>query len=417
MQNEPNFVRRRRITSAVVTRRYGNIAVLWTPKNEHKTNPNKPNLLDTRHLILHTVRLLQDAKIMSRDKLKTAMLGLKDGGESLLSIAAQSQYFDIVAVAEKETELAQETAKLYGCAAFDDYRQFVIQNELDCVLAAAGMYSCEQHLRAAIKKKFNVFKLKPLARNFEEASELVRLAKVEGVNLSIAVPLRFGEMFAQLKSTLDKSAVEQISLVTIVSEYRKEHRPAWHNDPKSAGGGVLLREGYEIIDLLVRTFGVPEQVYSLVTNIASDRQQRHALTEDSAVVTMKYGSDLCVNLVVTRAPGPQSDSENIRCFGKEKVLILTRDKMRIESRAGEKLKQKRLSYDENEAVKESLENFALSILEPQENTLLCSGQEQLKNMAVIEAAYLSSRTGMPEQPRRILAIEEIEPKLFWAAGK
>jgi len=334
-----------------------------------------------------------------------------------LGIAAGSQYFDIVAVAEKETEVAQNTARQYGCAAFDDYRQLVIQNELDCLLVAAGLYSCEQHIRSAIKKKFNIFKLKPPARNFEEASELVRLAKAEGVKLSVGVPLRFGEVFAQLNSVIETGTVEQVSLVTVDSEYRREYRPAWHNDPNLAGGGALLREGYEIIDLMVQVFGVPELVYSLVTNTASDRQQRHALTEDSAVVTMKYGSDLCVNLVVTRALGPQSEIENTRCFGKEKVLILCRDKMRIEDRTGRKLKQKRLAYDESAAMKESLESFAMSILEPQEHKLQCSGQEQLKNMAVIEAAYLSSRTGMPEQPRRILALEEVEPMLFWAGGK
>jgi predicted dehydrogenase len=354
---------------------------------------------------------------MAKDKLRSAILGLKDAGDLLLSIAAGSEYFDVVAVAEKETEVAESTAKQYGCAAFDDYRQLVIQNELDCLLVAAGLYSCEQHIRSAIKKKFNIFKLKPLARNFEEASELVKLAQAEAVKLSVSVPLRFGEGFARLQSAIEKAAVEQISLVTAVSEYRREHRPAWHGDPELAGGGVLLREGYEIIDLFVQVFGVPEQVYSLVTNTASDRQQRHALTEDSAVVTMKYGSDLSVNLVATRAPGPQAISESICCFGKEKVLLLSREKMRIEDRTGRKLKQKRLAYDDSAAMKKSLESFAMSILKPQEHKLQCSGQEQLKNMAVIEAAYLSSRTGMPEQPRRILALEEMEPRLFWTAKK
>jgi predicted dehydrogenase len=354
---------------------------------------------------------------MSDRKLRTAVLGLKDGGDFLLETAARSEYFDIVAVAEKETELAENAAKQYGCRAFDDYRQFVIQNEVDCVLAAAGMYSCEQHIRSAIKKKFHIFKLNPLARNFEEASETVRLANAEGSTLSVAVPLRFAEVSARLKQVLDENTVEQISLVTVVCEYRREHRPAWYNDPQLAGGGVLLREGYEIVDLLVQAFGVPETVYSLMTNTASDRQQRHSLTEDSAVVTMRYGSDLCVNLIVTRALGPESQIESIRCVGNDKVLILDRIKMRLENRAGEKLKQKRLNYDTNEAMKQSLENFALSILKPQEHKLQCGGQEQLKNMAVIEAAYLSSRTLMPEQPRRRLALEEAEPGLFWPAGR
>jgi len=36
MQNEPKFIRRRRIASAAMTRRYDKITVLWTQKNEPK---------------------------------------------------------------------------------------------------------------------------------------------------------------------------------------------------------------------------------------------------------------------------------------------------------------------------------------------------------------------------------------------
>jgi predicted dehydrogenase len=131
---------------------------------------------------------------------------------------------------------------------------------------------------------------------------------------------------------------------------------------------------------------------------------------------MKYGNDLCVNLVATRAIGPEAVSEEFCCFGREDVLMLGREKMRIQTRAGEKLKQKRLKYDADAAMKKTLEDFALSIIEPEENPLRCVGREQLQNMAVIEAAYLSSRTSMPEQPRRILALEDTGPTLFKTIG-
>ena len=311
---------------------------------------------------------------MTRDKLKAAVLGLKDGGEKLLSIAAESEYFDIVAVAEKEAEVAQNTAKQYGCAAFDDYRQLVIQNELDCVLVAAGMYSCEQYLRAAIKKKFNVFKLPPLARNFEEASEFVRLTEAEGVKLSVPLCWRYSKAFEQLHKSVRGSGIEKILLVTVTCEYRREYRPAWHGDPELAGGGVLLRDSYDIIDTLVQAFGVPEQVYSLVTSTAADRQQRHALTEDTAVVTMKYGSDLCMNLVAMRATGPELTTESINCFGKDKVLMLERESLTIESREGETISKDNFEYDERTAFEKTLEDFALSIIEPEENPLRCGGR-------------------------------------------
>jgi hypothetical protein len=49
-----------------------------------------------------------------------------------------------------------------------------------------------------------------------------------------------------------------------------------------------------------------------------------------------------------------------------------------------------------------LKDFAQSILSPDENKLCSSGRENLKDMAVIESAYLSARTGFPEEPGRIL---------------
>jgi len=63
-----------------------------------------------------------------------------------------------------------------------------------------------------------------------------------------------------------------------------------------------------------------------------------------------------------------------------------------------------LEYDDDASfcTKEQLKNFALSILSPDKNKLCSSGRENLKNMAVIESAYLSARTGFPEEPDRIL---------------
>ena len=51
-------------------------------------------------------------------------------------------------------------------------------------------------------------------------------------------------------------------------------------------------------------------------------------------------------------------------------------------------------------------NFALGILLPDENKLNSSGEENLKDMAVIESAYLSARTAMPEEPGRILQMAQ-----------
>jgi hypothetical protein len=63
-----------------------------------------------------------------------------------------------------------------------------------------------------------------------------------------------------------------------------------------------------------------------------------------------------------------------------------------------------IEYDDDRisCMTELLQNFAMSILSPDNNRLCSSGRENLKNMAVMESAYLSARTGFPEEPARIL---------------
>ncbi len=54
-------------------------------------------------------------------------------------------------------------------------------------------------------------------------------------------------------------------------------------------------------------------------------------------------------------------------------------------------------------------NFAASIIAPDSKKLSYPEDTDLNNMAVIESAYLSARTSMPEKPARLLRIRGQEP--------
>jgi predicted dehydrogenase len=337
---------------------------------------------------------------MDSKKLKTAVLGLDERGQLLLEAASQIDYFQIQAVADRDTKLAERIAAEYKCSSYDDYRQLIIQNQLDCLLVAAGMYSCDEHIRTAMKKKFNVLKLAPLARNFEEAAGFVRLAEAEGIKFAIANPLRFARSFLTLHDFLQEDRIEHIFLITATCAVGNQPYPAWQTDPKLAGGGVLLRNCYEIIDQIVWNFATPQQVHSLNTNTAGDRGQRLYLTEDTAVVTMKFTDASFGNLIASKAFGPEQ--KFLRVYGKDKILTVSDTRFVVSDIAGQISEES--EYDDNQSacMRKLLENFALSILSPDENKLCSSGRENLKNMAVIESAYLSARTGMLEEPGRIL---------------
>ncbi len=344
---------------------------------------------------------------MSNVKLNTAILGLNSGGQLLLKASEAVDCLRIQAVADKDTNLAEKIAGQYKCAAFDDYRQLIIQNQLDCLLVAAPMHSCDEYVRMAMKKKFNILKLAPAARDFEEAAEFVRLGEEQEIQFAIANPSRYARSYVKLREILEEGEIEHIFLMTAFCNVGDHPQPGWRTDPKLAGGGVLLHDCYRMIDQVVSNFAMPQQVYSLNTNQAQDKQQRSYLTEDTAIVTMKFSDTFIGSFIASRREGTGPREEFLKLYAKDRILTVSDTQLTVSDGLGRAVKK--LKYDDDELVcaTELLKSFASSILLPDENKLCSSGRENLEDMAVIQSAYLSARTGFPEEPGRILQMASL----------
>jgi len=345
---------------------------------------------------------------MSEIKLKTAVLGLNDQGRHLLEAAKAVDSLEIQAVADKDPNLAGKTGAAWQCAFYDDYRQLIIQHQLDCLLVAAPIHSCDEYVRMAMKKKFNVLKVAPAARDFEEAAGLVRLAEEEKIQFAVANPGRFARGFQTLRQVLEQGKIEQIFLLTVFCNIGGGERPGWQTDPKLAGGGVLLHDCYHVVDQVALNFGVPQQVYSLNTNQAQDKQQRLYLTEDTAIVTMKFSDTFIGSLIVSRRVGTGPKEERLVLYGKDKILTVSDTELTLGDGLGQVSEQVEYVDDALACTTELLKDFAASVFSPERNKLSSSGRENLKNMAVIQSAYLSARTGFPEEPARILQMASLD---------
>ncbi len=383
---------------------------------------------------------------MSEGKLKTAVLGLNEQGLLLLEAASELGHFEITAVADKDGGLAEKVADRYQCASYDDYRQLISvmdsslrskeekkvsdrkssedredveeeeagsnhkdSSDIGCLLVAAAMHTCDEYVRMAARKKINILKLAPVARNFEEAAELVHLAEIEDIQIAVGNPRRFAQSYLELRDIVREGNIKHVFLIRAFCNAGQKKHPTWQTDPKLAGGGVLLHNCYQMMDEIILNFGTPEQVYSLNTNAAGDRQQRLYLTEDTSVVTMKFSDTLSGNLIASRRSETEPTEEFLKIYGKDKILTVTNTQLVIwDVLSG---KSKKLNFDDDEPgrYRAMLENFAMRLLQPANNKLCSSGRENLTNMAVIKSAYLSARTGMPEEPGKLLQMAQIEP--------
>ncbi len=339
---------------------------------------------------------------MGSQSLSTAILGLNETGRRMLKAATATGLFQIKAVADLDQQKTAKAAAEYGCEAYGDYRQLIVQNQLDCLLVAAETHTCDEQIKMAIRKKCNILKAAPPGRTFSEALEYVQLAQSEDVQFAVANPGRFKAGGMTARDVISQGRLGTVFLVAAYCTFAGEDRPAWQIDPQIAGGGVLLHDCYRVLDQILGSFPLPEQVYVLRTNHAPDKQQRLCLTEDTAVLSMRFSDALMGSLVATRSNVPGATRAVIEIYGKEGTLAVTDTHVALVACNGRDNQQWPCQEDEQVLTERMLESFALSLRTPEEHRFPGLGAESLRNMAVLESAYLSARTGFPEEPARIL---------------
>lgn len=348
---------------------------------------------------------------MSVAGISFGILGLDSRGLLLLEALPGVGECRVQAVADTDSRLLKSVSDRYGCDAYDDDRQFIIQNEFDTLVIAANLHRCLDTVRMAIKKGIHCLKLVPMARDFEEAGELWRLARSHHVRFDVANPLRYHQGFQALKKMVRNGTIDRPFLVRLWCEVgvladedplQPNSQKDWITDQELAGGGVMLHNAYPLIDQLIECFGVPQQVYSLCNSQASDRQQLHHLTEDTALVTMRFSESLIADAIAMRHWDDRPAGLSITVHGREQVVTASLEGLTIRDQRGRTIRADVCPYDAIEGLRALLADYALSFRKPREHPFGSDGPSNLKRMAVMQAAYLSTRTGSPEEPERIL---------------
>jgi predicted dehydrogenase len=338
---------------------------------------------------------------MENNMLKTGILGLGEKANLLIEAAGNTGFYDIIAVADHNTKLLQTAATSIQCKVYDDFRQLIMQNELDCLLVAADIHSCDEHLRSAIKKKINILKLAPPARNFEEAAKFAQLAEQNDIVFVVANIQRYRKSYIAARQLILEKHIESIFVIDVLCSIAECQYPAWTSDPKIAGGGVLLYDCYDLIDTLGWILPLPQQVYALKSSQAQDKQQRLYRTEDTAIVSIKFNDSLIGNIIATRQNKSNPQVKKITFFSKLGKITVSENQLSILTSPEQKERKRRFKDNDSEAMLTICTKFAQTLLDPAEYAPQSTIAENLDNIAFLEATYLSTRTGFPEEPAKI----------------
>jgi predicted dehydrogenase len=137
---------------------------------------------------------------------------------------------------------------------------------------------------------------KPLAVRSVEAAELIELASLRGVPLTVFQNRRWDGDFLTLRRLVEQGALGDVWRFESRFEWNSTRpRPQWKQEtPGAGGGGVAYDLGAHLIDQAVRLFGPVESYYGEL-----DRHRPGAVNDDDSFIALTHTSGVRSHLAMS----------------------------------------------------------------------------------------------------------------------
>jgi predicted dehydrogenase len=226
---------------------------------------------------------------------KLGIIGLGYIGQIHLRHCLKIPNAEVLAVADVSTKALKNAKKDGAKKTFTSYSELLKDPEVDAVIIGLPTHLHLQCAREAAEAGKDIFLEKPMARNVEEAKEILSVAQRNSVKLMMGYHMRFNEDFGVVKEKIEKGLIGDVenAHATFISSGPFFHRaeghapvpvPDWWFNKELTGGGVLVDLGSHMINLMRWYFGE-------ITDIKGYFGHRFNMDfEDSAMCLAKFNS-------------------------------------------------------------------------------------------------------------------------------
>jgi predicted dehydrogenase len=226
---------------------------------------------------------------------KLGIIGLGYIGQLHLRHSLRIPNAEVVGVADVSAKALTKAKKLGVKKTFTSYESLLKDAEIEAVVIALPTHLHLKCAREAAEAEKSIFLEKPIARNVEEAKEIISAAQKNSVKLMMGYHMRFNNKFCKVKEEINNGLVGDVenAHAIFMSSGPFFHRaegnapvpvPDWWFNRNLTGGGVLIDLGSHMINLLRWYFGE-------ITDIRSHLGYRFNMDfEDSAICIAKFAS-------------------------------------------------------------------------------------------------------------------------------
>lgn len=239
----------------------------------------------------------------------------------------------LVAVMRRNATLAEDYAKRHGVPKFySDATELINDPEINAVYIATPPDTHASYAIQAMRAGKAVYVEKPMARNYAECSEMIRVSEETGQPLYVAYYRRTLAMFLKVKELIDTEAIGKPLTVNIrlYKAYgendRFPERQHWHVNPEIGGAGHFYDLASHQFDYLDFAFGPITQVTGMASNIAG-----YYPAEDTVSAVFSFASGVTGTGSWSFVVDKQSEEDSIEIIGtKAKIKFPCFDKGDLE---------------------------------------------------------------------------------------
>ncbi|MCI0840998.1 MAG: Gfo/Idh/MocA family oxidoreductase [Chloroflexi bacterium] len=319
-------------------------------------------------------------------KISLCIMGCGDYASKVLDeISDMTDLFDFH-FASRDSSKAEAYCNQYGGAGYyGSYEDAAADPSIDAMYFFTPHHLHLENASLAADNSKHILMEKPVARNMEEARQLIQVAKNADVRLMVAENYRFLPSIERCKAMIDSGEIGKLRQIQMNAESFGASTE-WRTDAAMTGGGVFIDGGIHYVDAMMTLGGYPQSVYAI-----KPPQVHHETQGEDGIAMMARLPDGVVGLLnFSRAtPLPESRHE-IQVTGSKGTLRFNPmgDEIVFHSSVASRIVSLPRA---RRGVRPMLQEFHSSISESREPSL--SGEEALKALAIVLAAYRSADEG------------------------
>jgi predicted dehydrogenase len=254
----------------------------------------------------------------------TIKVGLIGGGgivdAHIRGYRAYADLIEVTAVADVIDEIARRRAAELGAAAYTDFRQMILEADLDAVDICLPHHLHAEAIVSAAQAGKHILCEKPLCLTVEQANQVQQAVRTAGVTLMCAHNQLFLPAVSRARQLLDQDILGTVYEVRITDTFYNDFNPknmGWRATAATSGGGELMDTGYHPTYLMLHLAGGSAVE---ATALLSRHRLRFMDSEDSAQVLVRFDNGIVGHLVTSWAYDPPPGTERFSVVGERGSL-------------------------------------------------------------------------------------------------